>query len=698
MPPETEQRASARIEIHITCISMTGFFLRRSSSRFDKRLSRLVVAAALVCLCSSPALARNVIIFVADGLRHGSVNPEDAPTLYELRQQGTTFSNSHAVFPTFTTPNASAIATGHYLGDTGDFSNTLYPGFPIPTTFPGVQVPLTQTPFIENDAVLGCIDEHFGGNYLEEQTLLQYARQNGFLTAAIGKLGPTLIQDVTAAARQDGKVPIPRTVIIDDSTGKLGGIPLDPKIMLALKKAGLGLAAPDRNNNQPKTQQDNGNYGTNGEPGTLAPNFVQQQYFVDCLTNAVLPTFVQAQQPFVVVFWSRDPDGTQHFEGDSLNRLQPGINGPTSRNGVRNADNNLRQILEYLRAANLAQDTDIFVTSDHGFSTITKHELDASGQTSTKSFSTGRTYRDGTGRPEVQPGWIPPGFVAIDLANALQLKIYDPDRITVRDGKSAYKIVLTESETPDEGQEERPSIGDALIGGDGFITDQPDAKVIVAANGGSDLIYLPDHDSARLKQIVDFLVTQDYVSGLFVNSHYGEIPGTLTLADVNLEGATQMPTPDLVINFRSFSLNPKDPTMSAVTICDTTLQEGQGMHGSFNRADTFNNMAAYGPDFKKQFDDKAPVGNTDVALTVASILKLEIPHKGHLLGRVLREALADGPPNIKWSEAKKSSLPAKNGKQTTVLQQKVGDTLYFDAAGFQGWSVGLEAEGRENRR
>lgn len=219
------------------------------------------------------------------------------------------------------------------------------------------------------------------------------------------------------------------------------------------------------------------------------------------------------------------------------------------------------------------------MTADHGFSTITKHELDASGQTVTKSFSTGRTYRDGTGRPEVHPGWIPPGFVAIDLANALQLKLYDPDRITVREGKSAYKIVVTDSETVAEGQEERPSTGDGLIGGDGFIADQTDAKVIVAANGGSDLIYLPDHDSSRLKQIVNFLVTHDYVSSLFVHSRYGEVPGTLTLADVNLEGVTQMPTPDLVLNFRSFVSDLKNPVMSAVTICDTThawqLQSGR---------------------------------------------------------------------------------------------------------------------------
>jgi len=29
----------------------------------------------------------------------------------------------------------------------------------------------------------------------------------------------------------------------------------------------------------------------------------------------------------VLVFWSRDPDGTQHNQGDSLNQLVPGING-----------------------------------------------------------------------------------------------------------------------------------------------------------------------------------------------------------------------------------------------------------------------------------------------------------------------------------------------------------------------------------
>ncbi len=52
---------------------------------------------------------------------------------------------------------------------------------------------------------------------------------------------------------------------------------------------------------------------------------------MEAMTKAVLPLFRKDEKPFLVVFWSRDPDGTQHNEGDSLNLLSPGINGPTSR-------------------------------------------------------------------------------------------------------------------------------------------------------------------------------------------------------------------------------------------------------------------------------------------------------------------------------------------------------------------------------
>jgi len=78
-----------------------------------------------------PNKPHNIIIFVADGLRYGSVEPGNMPNLTKLKTEGVDFTNSHSLFPTITTVNASAIATGHYIGDTGDFGNTLYTGTPM---------------------------------------------------------------------------------------------------------------------------------------------------------------------------------------------------------------------------------------------------------------------------------------------------------------------------------------------------------------------------------------------------------------------------------------------------------------------------------------------------------------------------------------------------------------------------------------
>ena len=72
--------------------------------------------------------------------------------------------------------------------------------------------------------------------------------------------------------------------------------------------------------------------------------------------------FKERGKPFVMVFWSRDPDGTQHNQGDSLGRLVPGINGPTSLAAIRNADDNLARLLAALKEQGLDGDTDVILT------------------------------------------------------------------------------------------------------------------------------------------------------------------------------------------------------------------------------------------------------------------------------------------------------------------------------------------------
>src|ERR1700683_4607946 len=104
----------------------------------------------------------NVVLFVADGLRSRMVDNGTAPTMAAIAREGVNLRNSHALFPTFTTANASAMAPGHMLGHTGDFSNTIYAGFEVPGAGNSL------TPFLESDPVLADVDAHFSGNYLDE--------------------------------------------------------------------------------------------------------------------------------------------------------------------------------------------------------------------------------------------------------------------------------------------------------------------------------------------------------------------------------------------------------------------------------------------------------------------------------------------------------------------------------------------------
>lgn len=592
------------------------------------RFPVLLLAAALAPL---PAAARNVVLFVADGLRPGMVTPETAPTIAELLAKGVHFTNTHSMFPTFTTANASALASGHKLGDTGDFSNTIYVGFQVPSAAGSV------TPFLESDPVLGDVDTHFQGDYMNQATVMRTARAVGLSTAAIGKLGPTLIFDHTA---RDGQ----GTVVIDDMTGRPGGIPLSEEVQKRLTAAGLPLQAPTRGSN--------GKPGSFNTPGTLQANVTQQDYFSGAAARAVLPMFKQRAKPFMLVFWSRDPDGTQHNQGDSLNRLLPGINGPTSRAAIRNADHDLSTLLAALHDLGLADDTDVFLTADHGFSTISKD--------SASSFAATQVY------PDVTQGQLPPGFVAIDLAHGLGLPLLDPD--------AKYAAVAAGT---------HPSHGNGVIGG---TAAQP--KVVVASNGGSDLVYLPNPEPDLARRVVDVLATQDYVSGLFVSDELGIIPGTLPISAIDLKGSAVTPVPAIVVNFRTFSSGCADPLTCGVEVADTGLQQGQGMHGSFSRADTSIVSGAIGPDFRAGFVDVAPMSNADVGKTIGRVLGLNVKSVGQLSGRVLAEAMLNGA-MPQMARSRRTSVPDDAGRVTVVDMQSVGDVHYFDAAGYPGRTLGL---------
>jgi arylsulfatase A-like enzyme len=591
---------------------------------FVRRVCLGLFLSGVTALAAAAAPAKNAVIFVSDGLRAVSVTPETAPTMAALAARGVRFANSHSLFPTVTTANASAIATGHYLGDTGDFANTLWFDFPLQA-----HGGMPET-FLETDSIQAELNAHYHGNYLNEISLIGAAHRAGFATAVVGKIGASAIQDVSVFTDKN-------VIVIDDQFGHPRGIPAPPNVVDDIEAKGLAAQAP----------------------ATSLPNVDQQVYLVNVATHVVLPRLVHSGKPFVFVFWSRDPDYTQHNAKDSVGNVTPGINGPTDLAAVRNADTTLATLLAALKDLGVADSTDVFLTADHGFATV--------AHTSITSPAAHLNNPVGTSAD------LPGGFLAIDIASELKLPLYDLD--------AKMKPVDFAK-------------GDGIPSGEGLIGSDPaHAEVAITANGGSDLIYLPQADAkARAQQIVAFLMKQDYVSGVFVNDALGKIPGTLPMSAINLIGSAVTPRPAIIVNFRSFSTGCAEVLLCTASVMDTPLKTGQGNHGGFSRAETRNFMAAAGPDFKTGFVDEAPVSNADIAHTLAKVLGLPLPTKGRLGGRVIGESLKGGaavsaiPHNV-------VSAPGEGGLRTVLNGQQVGATLYFDAAGFAGRTVGLTVPG-----
>src|SRR3569833_2768079 len=369
--------------------------------------------------------------------------------------------------------------------------------------------------------------------------------------------------------------------------------------------------------------------------------------------------FKARNKPFVLVFWSRDPDGTQHNQGDSRNQILPGINGPSTMASIRNVDNNLAQIRKALDELGLAANTNIMIQADHGFSTISKE--------SKTSPSAKVSYAD------TPKDFLPMGFLALDLAKALDLPLSDPNdkNAAVKDGA-------------------HPKAGNGVLGKD---PTKPD--LVVASNGGSDLIYLPNKDRKLAGRTVKALLAQDYVSGLFVDDALGEFPGTLPLSQINLKGKAATPTPSIVVNFRSYVAGCDIPSNCSVAVADTVLRQGQGMHGSFGRGDTMNFMVAIGPDFKTGYADPLPVSNADVGATAAKLLDLKTKPNGRLVGRVMTEAMPNGETPKAVSDTIRSE-PA-NGLRTVLKLQRVSSQRNNNAAGFPGRTVGLDADSAKQK-
>src|SRR5436190_16478958 len=452
------------------------------------------------------SIARRVVVFVWDGLRADDVTPENMPNYFSLARSGVVFADHHAVYPTFTMMNSASIATGAYPGMHGFYGNVVYAPNAKGKNAKGVAIDFSAPAFIEDFGVVEGVRDSYQGKLTLVPTMLQVAQAKGLITAAVGKFGAAFIQDYQRGG-----------IILDEDAA----IPLS--FAQELQKAGYALPKNTVN------AYDAGALvlvGSNGDP--TAPIPVQRlndaetanpldrtgalsrpgfRYLTDVFVNYILPT----KKPDLTIFWSKEPDATNHAYG-------PGTYN--SIDATKMNDEILGRVVDKIRQLGWAQTTDIIITQDHNHSTV-------SGDVAHFPFRGVADDRVGSHDPY---GYSVSGFVR--TAALLTL-----DGLKAHDGAGCRNIP-TLSGILFDGTHLHPTKNDA----DGTVCGKaqmytspryvvpnpvPAGGIVVAANAGSDYLFVPDGDANIVKAAVVSLQSRLQFGAVFVSDKYGDIAGTL---------------------------------------------------------------------------------------------------------------------------------------------------------------------------
>jgi hypothetical protein len=275
----------------------------------------LALIAALLpvaALAQAPSRAALHIVLVVDGLRPDSINERDTPNLHRLKTEGVWFTNSHAVFPTVTRVNSTAIATGTYPARNGIMGNSIY--------VPAVDA---KRAFTNDDAqkLLVLKDRIVTAPGLADALKAMNER---YVAVSSGSTGSALL----LAPNAPGGI---GTVI----NGYFGdGIVAYPK------EAGAEILK--RFGPPPKKGGAKDDYN---ESVTWAANVVE---------GYVLPEL----KPKVLVHWMTEPDHIQHGLG---------AGSPQAIASIRHDDDRIGTMLKKLESLGLRDRVNIMVVSDHGF-------------------------------------------------------------------------------------------------------------------------------------------------------------------------------------------------------------------------------------------------------------------------------------------------------------------------------------------
>src|SRR5437588_4828868 len=252
----------------------------------------------------------HVVVVVWDGMRPDFVSEQSTPALWKLAHRGVTFRNHHSVFPSATIVNGTAINTGVYPDRSGVLANHDY----------RPEIDAKRSIDVENARVVRKGDELSGGKYIALPTIAELIRNGGGKTAI--------------------------------ATAKTVGLLFDRH---ADPRSGQNIFAGDSAPSEAITQ-------IVKTLGAFPP--AMQPADRDSWTTKALTDFLWEKGiPQFSLLWLSEPDDTEH-------KTAPGA--PAAIAAIKSTDRNLARVLAALDQHQAGSTTDIFVVSDHGFSTIAR--------------------------------------------------------------------------------------------------------------------------------------------------------------------------------------------------------------------------------------------------------------------------------------------------------------------------------------
>jgi len=267
-----------------------------------------IAAALLVTWTLTSAAPRRHLLIVVDGLRPDYVTADVMPRVTALGRRGVVFRHHHSVYPTVTRVNASSISTGAYPDTHGLLGNSVF--------FPRVD----PRKFLDT---------------ANRDNLLKIAETDGRLLTA-----PTLGETLQAAGRK----------MLVVSSGSTGSAFLNNHTVAGGAILHYEYALPDE-----LRAAMNSAIGPPPDGNAYA---ALDHYAVDAFLKVGIPRV----DPSVTVMWLSGLDSTAHSKG---------IGDPATVDILRHVDAEIGRTEDGLRDAGLLDSYDIWVTSDHGFSTHT---------------------------------------------------------------------------------------------------------------------------------------------------------------------------------------------------------------------------------------------------------------------------------------------------------------------------------------